>query len=262
MRDDAVVTAAPDAHYADPRLVALYDRFEGDRSDLETYLGIAAELGVSSVIDVGCGTGSLCCLLAQRGLRVTGVDPAGASLDVARVKPGAEGVRLECGGAAELPGLGLPAAELATMTGNAAQAIVGDAEWQAALAGIRAVLAPGGVFAFETRDPSVQAWREWTPERTRQRCVLPEGGAVESWVEVIDVAPPLVSFRGTFAFEPSGEILHSDSTLRFRERDEVCASLTQAGFSVLDVRDAPDRPGREFVFLARRASLAAQPSTQ
>ena len=44
----------------------------------------------------------------------------------------------------------------------------------------------------------------------------------------------------------------SDSTLRFRERDEVVATLVANGYVVEDVRDAPDRPGRELVFFARR----------
>jgi hypothetical protein len=53
-------------------------------------------------------------------------------------------------------------------------------------------------------------------------------------------------------FESDGAVLTSDSTLRFREREEVEATLVGNGFSVEDVRDAPDRPGREFVFYARR----------
>ncbi|MEJ7707652.1 MAG: hypothetical protein WKF82_10520 [Nocardioidaceae bacterium] len=47
-------------------------------------------------------------------------------------------------------------------------------------------------------------------------------------------------------------MLTSDSTLRFRERDEVEATLVAHGYAVDEVRDAPDRPGREFVFFARR----------
>ena len=39
--------------------------------------------------------------------------------------------------------------------------------------------------------------------------------------------------------------------LRFRGYDEVVATLLAAGFVVEDVRDAPDRPGREWVFVAR-----------
>lgn len=78
-------------------------------------------------------------------------------------------------------------------------------------------------------------------------------GAVETWVETSDVRGPLVSFRGTWVFEADGAVLTSHSTLRFRERGEVEESLVAHGFIVDDVRDAPDRPGKEFVFLARRA---------
>jgi hypothetical protein len=48
-------------------------------------------------------------------------------------------------------------------------------------------------------------------------------------------------------------VLTSASTLRFRHRDEVTASLATEGYVVDDVRQAPDRPGRELVFIARRA---------
>jgi hypothetical protein len=53
-------------------------------------------------------------------------------------------------------------------------------------------------------------------------------------------------------FEADGTTLTSDSTLRFRRREEVADSLRSAGFDLDDLRDAPDRPGRELVFLARR----------
>jgi hypothetical protein len=35
-------------------------------------------------------------------------------------------------------------------------------------------------------------------------------------------------------------------------RDEVESSLAGHGFRVKDVREAPDRPGREFVFITER----------
>lgn len=47
-------------------------------------MSIADEVGTSSVVDIGCGTGSLALLLARPSRTVIGVDPAGASLDVAR----------------------------------------------------------------------------------------------------------------------------------------------------------------------------------
>ena len=233
----------PDAAFADPRLAPLYDVFDDDRSDLDVYAAIVEELGARSVLDVGCGTGSFAVLLATRGVDVVGVDPAAAALDVARAKPGAERVRWLAGDATELPPL---AVDVATMTGNVAQAIVEPADWSATLAGIRRELRPGGHLVFETRDPARRAWEDWTPEATR-RVVA----GVEYSVELVDVSLPLVSFRATYVL-PGGEALHSDSTLRFRERDEVETDLAAHGYEVVDVRDAPDRPGREFVFLARR----------
>jgi hypothetical protein len=61
-----------------------------------------------------------------------------------------------------------------------------------------------------------------------------------------------VSFRTSFIFGADGAVLTSESTLRFRSRAEIDRSLRRSGFVADDVRDAPDRPGREFVFVARR----------
>lgn len=71
-------------------------------------------------------------------------------------------------------------------------------------------------------------------------------------MEVTGISADLVSFRSTFVFEDDRAVLTSASTLRFRGRQELASSLVAAGLVVDDVRDAPDRPGREFVFIARR----------
>jgi SAM-dependent methyltransferase len=231
-----------DAHFAEPRLVALYDVLEGGRDDLELYAGLVEEFAARSVLDVGCGTGTLACLLAGRGIDVVGVDPAAAALDVARRKPHADAVRWVLGDATALPPLQV---DLVTMTGNVAQVFLTDEDWAATLRGTFAALRPGGRLVFESRRPEREAWREWDRERTFTRI-----GAVETWIDVTDVRGALVSFRTTFVL--AGEVLTSDSTLRFRSLDELRGSLAAAGFTVDDVRDAPDRPGREFVVVARR----------
>ena len=76
----------PDAIFDDPRLARVYDPLEPDRSDLDVYVDMVEELDARSVLDVGCGTGTFACMLARRGVHVTAVDPARASLDVARTK--------------------------------------------------------------------------------------------------------------------------------------------------------------------------------
>lgn len=245
----------PDPIFVDPRLARLYDAFDDDRGDLDLYTGIAERLGARTVLDVGCGTGVLALLLAGRGLHVTGVDPAAASLEVARGKPGARAVTWVEGGADAVANLGL-AADLATMTGNVAQVFTTDAEWAAALAAVHDALRPGGALVFEARVPARQAWLGWTREHRSARRDIPGIGEVEMWNDLLEVALPLVTFQGSYRFPPGvlpdGDVVTSVSTLRFRERDEIEASLGAAGFEVDEVLDAPDRPGLEWVFVARR----------
>lgn len=73
-----------------------------------------------------------------------------------------------------------------------------------------------------------------------------------SWYDLVDVSGPLVTLRQKWVFASDGAVLTSDSTLRFRERHEVQAELEEYGYVVADVRDAPDRPGRQLVFVAQR----------
>jgi hypothetical protein len=137
---------------------------------------------------------------------------------------------------------------MATMTGNMAQVFLTDEDWTATLGAARNAVRPGGLLVFETRDPARHAWREWTGEH--RKVELPQVGAVETWGDLVEVDMPFVSFRTTFVFASDGAVFTSDSTLRFRERAEVTESLYTTGFVVRDVRDAPDRPGLEFVFIA------------
>jgi SAM-dependent methyltransferase len=239
-----------DPIFAEPRLAAVYDAFDGTRDDLAPYVSLADQHGARSVLDIGCGTGTLACLLAARGVEVVGVDPAAASLEVARGKPHAGRVRWVHGDATALPPLQV---DLVTMTANVAQVFLDDGAWAATLDAARAALRPGGRLVFESRRPERQAWLEWDRERSLRRAVVPGVGSVETWVELTDVRPGLVSFRWTFVFDADGAVLTSDSTLRFRSGTELARSLGEAGFSVEEIRDAPDRPGAELVFVAGRA---------
>ncbi len=55
----------------------------------EVIEGVEKELDLSSfetIIDIGCGTGALCSVLNDKGLSVTGIDPADKMLEIARNK--------------------------------------------------------------------------------------------------------------------------------------------------------------------------------
>ncbi|MFF3377823.1 class I SAM-dependent methyltransferase [Streptomyces sp. NPDC002680] len=238
-----------DECFGHPQLAVIYDPLNPDRGDLDAYVRITEEFAAHRVLDIGCGTGVFARLLADRGIEAIGIDPAQASIDVARTKPGSERVRWICGDATTLPPLQV---DLVTMTANVAQAIVDPRVWRQTLRKAHEALRPGGYLVFETRDPARRAWDEWTRDNSHRVTKIPDVGVVESWVQLIDVSWPLATFRWTYVFAVDGQVLTSDSTLRFREREEIERDLAVHGFLVEEVRDAPDRPGREFVFVARR----------
>jgi ubiquinone/menaquinone biosynthesis C-methylase UbiE len=234
-----------------PRLAEIYDAVDGDRADLAAYVALADEVGARSILDVGCGTGTLACMLAERERTVVAVDPAAASLAVARRKPHADRVQWVEGTASELPAI---ESDLVTMTGNVAQVFLTDDEWLDVLRCARRALRPSGHLAFEARRPEARAWTGWTKRQTERRVPIGTDAWVCTWIDLISADLPFVSFRHVFRFEHEDEVLTSTSTLRFRTHDEIARALAMAGFTIDDVREAPDRPGLEHVFIATRAS--------
>lgn len=245
--------SVPDAIFSHPRVARVYDPLDPDRSDLDTYVDLADELGATSVLDVGCGTGTLACRLAASGVDVLGVDPAEASVDVARSKPGADLVEWLVGTAPDVAADPARADryDLATMTANVAQVFVDDADWSATLGAVRSCLRAGGYLAFESRDPADRAWERWTKERTRQVVDVEGEGPVEDWVQVTAVDGELVTFESPTIFHVDGERVDSTSTLRFRGEDELRSSVQQAGFPDADIRELPYAPGRGWLVVAR-----------
>ncbi|WIG60910.1 MAG: SAM-dependent methyltransferase [Ktedonobacterales bacterium] len=239
----------PDALFATPELAEIYDLLDSpERPDLTPYVAMVDEFNAHSVIDLGCGTGVLACRLAALGKEVIGIDPAAASLAVAQRKAYADHVRWITGSAEQMQGL---QADLITMTANVAQVFITDAEWVVTLRACRAALTPGGRLVFETRDPAKEAWKDWNRENSYQVIEAPDVGRIESWVELVGVQMPLVSFRHVFVFQKNGRTLTSDSTLRFRTQPEITDALSRAQLTVEAMRGAPDRPGREFVYIAQ-----------
>lgn len=239
----------PDPAFADPRLAVLHDVLDDDRSDLDAYVAIVEELGATRVVDIGGGTGSLAVRLAALGVTVVGVDPAAASLEVARTKPWADRVTWVHGDATALDGHQTDV-DLAVMTGNVAQVFVSDDDWHATLSSVHRCLRPGGWLVLETRRPQARDWEHWDLPPTEVE--LPDGRTLVVSRTLTEVAEPLVTFVSETTVD--GETIASSSTLRFRDLDEIERDLAHHGWEVEDVREAPDRPGKEHVVLARLTS--------
>ncbi len=227
------------AEFTAPRLVAVYDALNpyepGTQPDF--YLGAARECGARSVVEVGCGTGLITRLFAAEGHDVTGIDPAGPMLDVARARPGADRVRWIEG---DLSALDVREADFAFMAGHVAQFFVSDDSWRAALHVLRSALRRGGHLAFESRNPGAREWESWSACPPGPAVATPEG-LVERWTEVRAVRGDVVAYRLHHRFLDDGEELVADGELRFRSVEALRASLDEAGFLVTQAYGHWDR---------------------
>ncbi|HEY6279045.1 MAG TPA: methyltransferase domain-containing protein [Streptosporangiaceae bacterium] len=218
----------PDRLFTEPALAALYDLWPaGQRADLDFYLPMV--MSAASVLDVGCGTGELLRLARQAGHtgRLCGLDPAPAMLALARQRTDIEWVLADAASAAWQQEFGL-----VVMTGHAFQVLVSDDEIRAALAAIRTALAPGGRFAFETRNPLARAWETWTPGNAVQ--ATGPTGAVVTMAHQVDVPfdGVTVSFTTTYTSPDWDQPEVSRSTLRFPGPIELASFLTEAGLAI------------------------------
>ena len=154
------------------------------------------------------------------------MDPAAAMLDVARSKPGADGVRWVHGDATTLPPVRVDAA---FMTGNVDAGVPHRRRLGRHLTAAQQVLRPGGWLVFETRVPERRAWEQWTPELTRITVDVPDIGmvAVVGGGHRRGGRPRHVPVDDRVQDD---EVVESTSTLRFRDRPEVEASLVATGF--------------------------------
>jgi len=137
-------------------LSSAYDELNAADHDYRFYADLARELCARSVLDLGCGTGTLARLLAADGCEVVAIDPDPDMLRVAREKASGLGVdvdwRLGDSGRADTS-----SADLALMTGHVAQVFVNLDAWSVVLRELRRALKPGGTLAFETRNPVARA---------------------------------------------------------------------------------------------------------
>jgi SAM-dependent methyltransferase len=220
----------PCAAYTDPRLAAVYDTLNPPGRDDLFYLGIAGTER-KAILDIGCGTGRLAAALARNGHDVTGADPAGAMLDVARNRAGGKLVRWIESDAASLA---LPERfDLAFMTGHVFQVFLADADVVAALRAVHRHLKRGGTLAVEMRNVFAREWEGWVPVETRERLDVPNVGPVEVFYDIAGVEGRRVTFETHFSFGPDDTAL-ATTTLRFMEQVEVATFLAESGFGHVD----------------------------
>jgi 2-polyprenyl-3-methyl-5-hydroxy-6-metoxy-1,4-benzoquinol methylase len=212
-----------DLNYEDPRLAEIYDLDNPWAQDTDFYLALGGLFPCCRVLDLGCGTGTLCCALAQRGHWVTGVDPAGPMLAIATTKPHAEKVEWIQTFAQDYRSE--HRFDLIVMMGHVFQILLTDGEVLAVLDTMRRHLKPGGKAAFETRNPNIDWARVWGTHAPVEHELL--SGCVRETLHVTSEFGELISFQQQFEFPDV--TLTSSSTLRFLSRNRVEELIARSG---------------------------------
>ncbi|MBB3120235.1 class I SAM-dependent methyltransferase [Pseudoduganella violacea] len=218
-----------DQLYHDPELAQFYDAENAWTEGLEYCRRLAASR--ASVLDLGCGTGLFAATLAQEGrCTVTGADPAAAMLDIARARGGGHLVRWL---PADARTLRLDERfDLVVLTGHAFQVFLTREDQAAVLRTIASHLQPGGRFIFDSRNPLMEEWREWTPDQSQRTLTHPRLGAIEAWNDVSrDAASGIVSYDSYYRVKDGGRLYSARSPIAFPAQEQLAELLEEAGLS-------------------------------
>jgi SAM-dependent methyltransferase len=226
-------------------MAPVYDSFT-HQNDYEMWFGLllpaleARGLRKGRLLDVGCGSGKAFPPMLRRGWSIHGCDVSAAMLERARERGEGE-VELAVADMRELPVFG--EFELVWALNDPVNYMLGEEELVAALAGMRANLAPGGLLLFDTN--TVVAYSGFFAEEV----VLERDGWRLIWRgRSSPDAPPGTIREASFEAEPldpgAGTAIAPEL---HRERHfaeaEVLAALAEAGLDCLDVYGfADDEP--------------------
>lgn len=212
--------------YSDAEVADLYNLLNPWGASDDFYLSLAMD--APSVLDVGCGTGTMLHRARAAGHpgRLVGIDPDRAALQVARRRDDIEWVM---GTAASMPWR--HEFDLAVMMSHAFQCLVTDSDLRSSLAAIHGALRPGGRFVFETRNPTVRAWEQWAaaaPITVVDRA----GRALQVTYEVLSINGDVVTLTETIRDVVGTALRVDQASLRFLDVDALAHFLGEAGFTI------------------------------
>ncbi|HEX3241162.1 MAG TPA: class I SAM-dependent methyltransferase [Solirubrobacterales bacterium] len=225
------------AEIAYEAMAPVYDSFT-HQNDYEMWFGLllpaleAHGLRRGRLLDVGCGSGKAFPPMLGRGWSIHGCDVSAAMLERARERGEGE-VELDVADMRELPVFG--EFELVWALNDPVNYMLSGEELAAALAGMRANLAPGGLLMFDAN--TIETYRGFFAEEI----VVERDGLRLLWRgrSSADAAPGTIA-EATFEAEPlEGEAGVTIAPELHRERhfpeSEILAALDEVGLECLEI---------------------------
>lgn len=243
-------------------LAPFYDLFNGEidyaewADFVEENFRRFADRRVRSVLDLGCGTGTMLLELARRGYDMTGVDGSAEMLAVARDRIEAAGksedVLLLCQDLSEFELYGTVDAVVCCL--DTLNHITEPEALSRCLHWVHNYLEPNGIFLFDINSP--HKFRTVYGDRDY---VLEDEGVVCTWQNCYDPESGLSDFYiSLFTEEEDGRYTRTDvfRQERMYTLAEMRRLLKENGFELLSVSDGyhfekPARGAERFYFAAR-----------
>lgn len=215
----------PSSLYSEQDLAEFYDGGGTPRSDFQYCRSLAD--GKGSVLDLGCGTGAFAASLSNVP-RIVGVDPAPGMLSIAKTRDGGDRVTWiqADAGSVQLN----ETFDLVVLTGHTFQVFLNEDQQLSVLKTIAAHLRPGGVFVFDTRNPSYPGRKERTKEETLHVVETPQHGPVEKWnISVFDEKIGVLSYSNSYHILKTGEVRTGEDRICYTAQVDVADLLDHAG---------------------------------
>lgn len=184
------------------------------------------------VLDIACGTGRIALPVARAGVRVAGIDLSAQMLERARSQGAGLPLTLHLADMRDFT-LHEGPFRCATMAGHAFQQMLEDADQSALFRCVQRHLMPGGLFAFDSRNPndretcdtkSEEFWHSFTGADGRPGETFTES----RWDEGRQLLHYTVIRRRKGRAETRQRI-----TLRYTPPDGIATRLVAEGFAVL-----------------------------
>ncbi|MEG3991259.1 methyltransferase domain-containing protein [Microcoleus sp. S28C3] len=240
--------------YTDPLIVQLYDLLNPFSKDSQFYLELASNPSVSTVLDIGCGTGVIAIEISKKQKKVVGIDPSEAMINIAKSKYSSKNLQWVVGDISNTP---LYKFDCIFMAGHASQVFLTETMWTSVLMHSYFSLNPGGILAFETLNPILKPWEQWKPSFSKRTIFHQHLGQVDVWYDIISFKEKVAYYNTYYDFKTNNRLITTKGAKIFREKEEIISNLSKIGFRIKVIYGNWDlsldtKEGKELIFIATK----------